>query len=74
VSIPSNIAEGAGRGSPGDFARFIRNSIGSACEAETQLDIGLDLGLIERKRHGRLVAELAELKKMLRGLERRIKS
>ncbi|MDX1740657.1 MAG: four helix bundle protein [Rhodothermales bacterium] len=73
VSIPSNIAEGAGRGSPGDFARFIRTAIGSACEAETQLDISLDLGLMDKKLHGQLVAELAELQKMLHGLERRIK-
>ncbi|MGZ5382469.1 MAG: four helix bundle protein [Acidimicrobiia bacterium] len=29
VSIPSNIAEGAGRASTGDFARFIRMAIGS---------------------------------------------
>jgi four helix bundle protein len=37
VSIPSNIAEGCGRDSPKEFARFLRIAYGSGCELETQL-------------------------------------
>ncbi len=37
VSIPSNLAEGAGRHSTADFARFVDISNGSANELETQL-------------------------------------
>ena len=43
VSIPSNIAEGSGRGSNKDFARFLSISMGSAFELETQLWLSLDL-------------------------------
>lgn len=39
VSVPSNIAEGCGRSTNLDTARFISNSIGSSYEIETQLDL-----------------------------------
>ncbi len=39
VSIPSNIAEGTARGTEKDFARFLKISLGSAFELETQLTI-----------------------------------
>ena len=58
VSIPSNIAEGAGRASPGDFGRFIRMAIGSACEVETQLDLSLDLSFLASDQHRQLLQEL----------------
>ena len=74
VSIPANIAEGAGRGTRGDFARFIRVAIGSACEVETQLDLSFDLELIPDNDHKSLLGELGDIKAMLRGLERSLMS
>jgi four helix bundle protein len=45
VSIPSNIAEGAYRGSRKDYLRFCRIANGSAAELDTQLNISKDLRL-----------------------------
>lgn len=44
VSVPSNIAEGAARGSRKDFARFVGMARGSVAELETQLVIAAELG------------------------------
>ena len=45
VSIPSNIAEGAGRGSNKENIRFLRISLGSCYEMETQVMISKNVGI-----------------------------
>ncbi|PKQ45761.1 four helix bundle protein [Confluentibacter flavum] len=47
VSIPSNIAEGAGRKGGKEFARFLYISMGSLSEVETQLEISFRVGYIK---------------------------
>jgi len=47
VSIPSNIAEGAARSGPREFAQFLSIARGSASELDTQLLIAADLGYME---------------------------
>lgn len=69
VSIPSNIAEGQGRGAaPAEFARFLRMAQGSLAEVDTQLEVAmrlsyLDAGDIEKARSLSL-----QLRKMIFGL------
>ena len=48
VSVPSNIAEGAGRRSPGDFCRFLYYASGSLTELETQLYLSGELGYADK--------------------------
>src|SRR6266508_3841692 len=51
VSIPANIAEGAGRKSYREFAHFLSNSQGSASEVETELLIASRLSYLENERY-----------------------
>lgn len=46
VSIPSNIAEGYGRGSRKDYAHFLQIARGSVYEIMTQLNIAVRQGFI----------------------------
>jgi four helix bundle protein len=46
VSIPSNVAEGAGRTGQKEFLQFLSISRGSLCELETQCILASDLGFI----------------------------
>lgn len=68
VSIPTNLAEGCGRGSDADFGRFTQIAMGSACEADYLLLLARDLGYFTPEDHARLAAALGEVKKMLAGL------
>jgi four helix bundle protein len=64
-SIPTNIAEGCGRGTDADFARFLQNAMGSASELEYQLLLSLDLGYIESAHYKTLNTDIQETKRML---------
>ena len=46
ISVPSNIAEGAGRGTDRDFRRFLVHSLGSLNELEYDLLLARDLGFL----------------------------
>jgi four helix bundle protein len=45
VSVGSNVAEGCGRWTNRDFARFLDDALGSANELEFQLELSVDAGL-----------------------------
>jgi four helix bundle protein len=70
ISIPSNIAEGTGRGSDPDFRRFLWNGLGSCNELDAQLLLCRDLSFLPRETHTRIGNELSEVRKMLIGLIR----
>jgi four helix bundle protein len=68
VSIPSNIAEGQARKSYADFQRCLRNARGSMVEVETQLLIARNLGYLEETAARTLLAQTAELGRILNAL------
>src|SRR6266404_6858293 len=72
LSIPSNIAEGAERGSTRDFAHFLNFSKGSCGELRTQLYIARKLTVLDRNDFERLVSETKEVSAMLEGLRRSV--
>lgn len=47
VSVPSNIAEGAGRTSSAELAQFVAIACGSLAELDTQLRIAVELGYLQ---------------------------
>lgn len=68
VSVPSNVAEGAGRRTDGEFANFLGIAHGSICELETQLYVAFELGYIEEQKFLDVTSELTEIQKMLYSL------
>ena len=70
ISIPSNIAEGSGRGSNKEFRRFLAIALGSAYELDTQVQLARDLDLIPQAEARGLIEEIDELQRMLRRLRR----
>jgi four helix bundle protein len=65
MSISATIAEGAGRESRVDFARFITMAISSTSEAEHHLTVCGDLGLVDSAVVARLSRHCEEIRKML---------
>lgn len=53
VSVPSNIAEGAARGSSAELTRFLQIARASLMELDTQLWLAKDLGLLDQIREPR---------------------
>ena len=74
ISIPSNMAEGAGRGSEADFRRFLWHSMGSCNELEYDLLLAKDLGVLAREKHTALSRQVEEVRRMLTGLIQSIES
>ena len=73
VSIASNIAEGAERGSNAEFIRFIHIAKGSAAELRTQIAIACDIGIIQQSDKMELIAETKSISKMLHALIKSLK-
>jgi four helix bundle protein len=64
VSIPSNIAEGAGRNSKKEFNNFLGIANGSSYELQTQLIISNKLSLLDDTMLDNLLKQIDELQKM----------
>ncbi|MEL6615029.1 MAG: four helix bundle protein [Bacteroidota bacterium] len=70
VSVSSNIAEGWGRGSRSDYARFLRIARGSLFEVKTQLVIAERVGFLTPKASGEAQRHVDQVRRMLHGLVR----
>jgi len=65
ASIPSNLAEGCGRGGDAELARFCCIARGSASELEYHLLLSRDLKLIKPDDYEKLEPRITEIKRML---------
>lgn len=63
VSIPSNIAEGAGRLSKKEFIQFLSYTNGSSFELETQLIISCNLQFISEEQKNEITKALSKIQK-----------
>jgi len=68
VSIPSNIAEGAGHSSKKEFSRFLEIAYASTCELDTQIILSYDLDFIHLDELNTSASYIEEIQKMLNGL------
>jgi four helix bundle protein len=73
VSVPSNIAEGYGRQSTGNYRQFLSISRGSLMEIETQIDICERLNYLVQPDTENIFKEITEISKMLTSLISKIK-
>ena len=73
-SVPTNIAEGCGRHSDKDFARFLQISMGSASELEYQLLLSHDLKYLPSDPYDELTNAVQEVKRMLTSLIKKLKA
>lgn len=68
VSIPSNIAEGYGRGSRKEYCQFVKVARGSAAELETQLLLSQNLEMLDFAAADELLDMVGRVRQMLHAL------
>lgn len=72
ASVCANIAEGCGRQTRRDFARFAYIALGSASELEYHLLMAADLEILSRDMYRPLEESVTRVKRMLTGLIRKL--
>jgi len=73
ASIGANIAEGCGRRSDNEMARFVQIAMGSGAELSYHLRLSRDLGLLSKAAFDSLRSNLSEVMRMLSSLSQRLK-
>jgi four helix bundle protein len=74
ASIPANLAEGSGRGSDRELARFCRIALGSTSELEYHLILARDLGYLPRDVAAEISDEIVQIRRMLLSLTKHLTS
>ena len=73
TSIPANVAEGCGKYTELDFARFLQISLGSSNEVEYLTFLSRELGYIKEEEYRNLDSKVNEVKAMLISLITKIR-
>jgi len=68
VSVASNIVEGQGRLTKGEFQQFLGHARGSLLELETQLAIAVDLKYLSENEFALVESQISEVSRLLNGL------
>jgi four helix bundle protein len=68
VSVASNIAEGYGRLTDLQFRHFLGNARGSLFELQTQTELAIDLGYLDKGKGGQLFEQGEEVARIVNGL------
>ena len=70
VSIPSNVAEGSGRGTNREFKRFLDIALSSAFELETQVILAYDMGYVLEDKFEEINSMIMEVQRMIAGFKK----
>ena len=73
ASIGANLAEGCGRRSDGEMARFVQIAMGSGAELSYHLLLARDLGFVSKTSFEQLRADLSEIMRMLSSLSQKVR-
>lgn len=74
ASVCANVAEGCGRRTDTDFARFVQIALGSASELEYHVLLAADLNLLDADHSRALDTSVTNVKRMLTGLARTLRA
>lgn len=74
ISIPANIAEGAGRQSMKEYQQFLSISMGSVSELDTLLIVSKSIGYLQENEFQDYSIKLEHISKLIHGLIKKIKS
>jgi len=61
ISVASNIAEGQGRTTPGEFVQFLGHARGSLLELQTQAEVAIELEFLTRNSGADLLRDCGEV-------------
>lgn len=74
ASIAANLAEGCGRRSDGEMARFVQIAMGSGAELSYHFLLAKDLGLMQSAEYEALNADISEIMRMLSALSGKLRN
>jgi four helix bundle protein len=74
ASVAANLAEGCGRRSDGEMARFVQIAMGSGAELSYHFLLAHDLEYLQEAEYGQLDSELGELMRMLSAFSKKLRN